>query len=231
MMKPQTGRIVALSAACMVVGGASTLAHADILYAWQLTDGQNSAQFTLSGVDVTVESINGTFKSKTVGGFSGVGVGGGAVTGEIDGLELIRFTFSQPVNVISLSLGALYTAGNYGDTVHETALMTTDLGANLLVASGSVTGSWDGYGALRNDSPAIQGRGGAWTMENTGGGSIFAGPITTLTLSSGNPGPSNAGDFTFRAIQVEAASIPAPGAGLLFAAAGLMVHGRRRRRA
>ncbi|QOJ17206.1 MAG: hypothetical protein HRU76_06285 [Phycisphaeraceae bacterium] len=227
-MHPQKRRILtSTSIAGAVAAACCGAAGADILNSWQLTDGQTSASFTLSGVNVTVESFNGAFKGKTVGGFSGVGVGGGSVAGEIDNLEFIRFSFSQPVNVISLSLGALYTAGNYGDTVHESALITTDLGSHLLIASGATSGSWNGFGTLQNDSPATQGQGGAWTIS---GSSIFAGPITTLTLASGNPGPSNAGDFTFRSIAVEQASIPAPGAGLLFAAAGVMVLGRRRRR-
>jgi hypothetical protein len=75
-----------------------------------------------------------------------------------------------------------------------------------------------------NVSPAIEGSGGMWTIA---GDDIFGGPITSLTLSSGNPGlHSSFGDFSFHSMTL--AVIPSPGAFVLLAGAALVGGFRRR---
>ena len=139
---------------------------------------------------VTAQAFGGNFKAKTVKGVSAVGVSGGSVNAEIDNDEAIEFVFSTPVRVTDLSLAHLFTSGNYGDTVDESARMFVERpgeGAGemfTLTATGATAGLWDGDGSLTNLSIATNAGGGMWAIS---GADIFGGPISSLRLGSGNP--------------------------------------------
>lgn len=210
-----SGIAVALSVASFAQ--ASAISHV------ALTEGASAANFAVDGIDVAASTDVRNFKWKQVAGFWGAGVEGGAVNGEIDGSESILFEFDAPVLVTSLSLGALYTAGNYGDIVNEGARIETNLGVFELYATGATTASWNGLGVVGNDSPGVQDSGGAWTIA---GDDLFGGAVTWLRLSSANPGAACMGDFTFRGLSV--ATVPAPGAFAMLVGAGLVGHRRRR---
>jgi hypothetical protein len=196
---------------------ATTINHTD------LTDGASVAIFALDGINITVTSSGGNFQQKTVAGLTATGISGGTVDGEIDSSEFLTFSFDQPVTVTSMSIAHLFRDGHYGDTADETAEFATSAGNFQFVASGVDTGDWNGFGAVANDSPAINNFAGGWTIA---GGDVFGFAITSLVMRSGNPGlDTGLGDFGFR--QIQFAAVPAPGA---LALLGLFVAAPRRRR-
>lgn len=220
-MIKSTKTVAAAVAASLTIGG---FAHAGGMFTHVgLPGGSSAASFDVGSVHIDSVSYSGTFKAKTVGGVTGVGVSGGSVDGEIDNDEYILFSFSSPVYVTSLSLAHLYTAGHYGDLVNEIARVETNLGSFDLEAASAYAGLWSGLGTVINDSAAIEGHGGAWTVF---GDDIFGGPITWLRLQSGNPGGSPKGDYGFVAMSV--ALVPGPAAFPLLLTLAL-IGGRRRR--
>lgn len=199
-------------------------AHAGLLNNLTLTEGASEMNLAIDNIDINITAMGGTLKNKTVWGVTGTGIANGAVPGEIDGQECLMFTFSQPVYITSLSIVHLFTAGNYNDQWNETAKFVTDAGTFKLEAAGAANANWNGLGSVTNDSPAIEGFSGAWTIT---GEDIFDGPITSLKLRSGNPGSlARYGDCGFA--QLTFIPLPAPGALSLLAAAAI-VAGRRRR--
>jgi len=210
-------------AACGVLAW-PVMASASVIDHNMLGQNQSSASLELGDLNVSVQSVGGDFLQKTVAGYAATGISGGSVNGEIDGSQAISFAFDRPTMITSLTVAFLYTAGNHGDLWNEVALFTTDLGSFTLEAAGATNANWNGFGLASNDSPGVEGGGGMWTIS---GSDIFGGPITSLMLSSGNPGShAKYGDFSFRSMSY--AVIPAPGmAGLLIAG---LVFGTSRRR-
>lgn len=206
------------------MGGAAV---ADIVISHgDLPSGQSTAQFSFvdGAINTQVDTLGGNFAPKTVQGVSGMGISGGPVHGEIAGDQEMIFTFDQPVLITSIEIAHLYTAGNFGDIWNEVALFRTDIGDFFLEASSPSTGDWSGFGDLTNVSYAQEGFGGAWRVA---GEDIFGGPITSLTLMSGNAGNHHKyGDFSF--VNLQAAQLPAPGALVVMAFA--IAAGRIRRR-
>ena len=199
-------------------------AHAGLLNNVTLTEGASELNLAIDGVDINVKAMGGTLMNKTVWGMTGTGVSGGAVPGELDGQQCLVFTFSQPVYITSMSIVHLFTAGNYNDQWNEVARFVTDVGTFELEAAGAATANWNGFGSVANNSPAIEGFSGAWTIS---GGNIFDGPISSLTLISGNPGPlARYGDFGF--LELSFIQLPTPGALSLLAIAAFTPRRRRR---
>jgi hypothetical protein len=189
----------------------------------ELTIGQQQVSLD-KGMDVDVGASHRNFRAKTVNGVTGVGIRGGAVSGEIDGTESITFTFDTAVNVTELQISFLYDNGQFGDSPAEAALIATNVGENVLQVTGPTSASWTGAGTVTNASVATEAGGGHWILA---GNDIFGGAITSLTLSSGNPGHAGRfGDYAF--VSLNAVPVPAPaGVGL---AAGLGLVATRRRR-
>ncbi|TVQ62219.1 MAG: hypothetical protein EA378_07130 [Phycisphaerales bacterium] len=189
---------------------------------------QSSAQVDLGWVNADITAPISTFQFKNVNGTYGVGIGGGAVHGEISGNESIRFDFSAPVLVTSLSLAHLYAEGNFGDVLHESATVLTDLGAFHLQVTSPTTAAWSGPGVATNLSIGTEQGGGLWEVA---GFSIFPGAVNYLELVSGNPGPAYLSDYGFHSMDLRAVPIvPAPATAAL-GALGLGGLAARRRRA
>ncbi len=189
---------------------------------------QSSSQVDLGWVVADITAPVSTFQFKNVNGAYGVGIGGGAVHGEISGNESIRFDFSAPVLVTSLSVAHLFAAGNFGDVLHETATVLTDLGAFHLQVTSPTTATWSGPGVASNLSIGTEDGGGLWEVA---GSSIFPGAITHLELVSGNPGAAKYSDYGFHSMDLRAVPIvPAPATAAL-GALGLGGLAARRRRA
>lgn len=219
MLKRLTASAAAV--ACLHV---SCSAHAGLLNNVKLTEGASELNLAIDDVNINITAIGGTLKNKTVWGITGTGISGGAVPGEIDGEQCLMFTFDQPVYITSLSIVHLFMAGNYNDQWNEVARFITDAGTFELEAAGATAANWNGSGLVANDSPAIEGYSGAWTIA---GGDIFNGPITSLMLVSGNPGPlARYADFGF--LQLSFAPLPSPGAVALLVLAALTASRRRR---
>lgn len=204
----------------------TTAGSADVVEYTSLSNGQQSVSFSLGDVGIEAISSGGEFMRKEVAGVNAVGVSGGSVHGEIDGSEYIQFTFDEALTISSISVAHLYTAGNYGDSWNEAAMISTDRGDFQLEAISATSGTWSGSGAVYNDSAGVEGSGGAWTIS---GDDIFGGAVNWVRLSAGNAGGHGSyGDFGF--VNMAAAPpIPTPGAAAMIVLATFVATGRRRR--
>jgi hypothetical protein len=199
-------------------------AHAGLIENIPLPEGSDSSSMLIKGANVNVVASGGMFKNKTVAGFTGTGIYDGVTNLEIENEEYLLITFDKPVAITSLSIVHLFNAHVYDDLWNESAKFITDNGSFLLTATGATSADFDGFGAVTNDSPSVHGLAGAWTIN---GENIFGGPITSLKIMSGNPGPtSKYGDFSFGQLQFEV--VPAPGALMAFGLFGLIPSRRRR---
>lgn len=197
--------------AALALAAASSASLADVSFSINQNELTNGAAFNdleKNGMGVMIESVSNDFKRKTVNGVSAVGVLGGNVSGEIDSSESILFTFDQGVTISDLQISFLYNAGEFGDDPAEQALISTNLGDFVLGVTGPTTADWSGAGAVANLSVATEAGAGHWSIF---GDDIFGGAITSLRLSSNNPGANASfGDFSF--VSLSASPVPAPGA-------------------
>lgn len=214
-------KMLSFGAALSCALGAAGLASGGVIMHTDLPNGQMSVNLFVDGVNIQVDADPRAFKSKTVAGTPGVGIGGGSVDGEIDNSEYILFTFSTPVVITSLQVVHLYAAGNYGDTVSESALIIADGVDHVLQVVNGTTASWTGLGGVSNHSPGLQNNGGHWEIS---GSDIFGGAITTLKLRSNEVGNSPMADYGFYSL----AFVPTPGAMALAGVSGLCLLRRRR---
>lgn len=211
-------------AALVIGGGFVQAANAGAILHSDFVEGSSVQNYRIDDVDVSVKTRRGVIQNKTLAGFSAVGVSGGYKPGEIDGREYIIFRFSTPVKITSLSVAYLFAAGADGDQWHEQAKFITDSGAARLKVKGAATARWTRFGTVANDSPAVAGGAGAWTVS---GENLFPGAVTRLRLKSARPGSSAAfSDFAF--VGMEFTPVPAPGALALLGVAGLAATRRRR---
>lgn len=217
-------RAAAIVVALLAAAGS---ARASIINHTDLTAGATHIDLSLAGIDVDVDAAPRPFKPKTVNGDTAVGIAGGAVDAEIDGTESILFTFSAPVMVSKLSVAHLFTTGNFGDIVDESALITTDAGAFLLTADTATTGLWTGSGTVTNVSPGTNSGSGWWMTQTVQGASIFGAPTTFIRLESGQPSSqAKYADFGFVNLCFTP-SIPAPATLPAFAFAATLARRRR----
>ncbi len=193
---------------------------------------------TASQAGVTITS-SGTIISRTWQGYTGYGVQGGNVSGEIDGVgtgEWVLVAFDTPQYIDSVQISALYTSGNYGDVVDETALFSYDtdyanrpVSANAFItadtATTAVTGGTDGIGGWSNVSPGEDGSGGVWLMTD-----LFNGKAVSSILFYVNSPASSASLSDFSIMSIETSSVPIPAAVWLLGSGLLGLVGLRRRR-
>jgi hypothetical protein len=166
----------AMTAAAVLSTGAQaatfTITQADFTEGGIL---QNFGGFTLSGV-------NGSFTHRTLGGVTAVGIGGGSVSGEIDGNEAINIS-TAPLYLTSFTIAFLYPNGVYADVGNESAFIVTSAGNITLQTTGETTATVTS-GTVENLAPGNAGA--------TGGGEWRVSGLSLLTsLVSFQPG--NAG--------------------------------------
>ncbi|MDR5171143.1 PEP-CTERM sorting domain-containing protein [Methylobacillus flagellatus] len=149
------------------------------------TDFGTGSEYTAAIADTNV-----TFYAKTKGnrglkdgvfsykpaqdGYQGVGVsplkGSDVTVGEIDKNEWIIAKFDDATVISNLTLGLLFNGPEYGDNKEQASITVTYFDNSTdtfkLVATGDTTAFWSGLGSVTNLSPAIDGLGGVWSLDN-----------------------------------------------------------------
>ncbi|NJR49858.1 MAG: hypothetical protein HC780_10125 [Leptolyngbyaceae cyanobacterium CSU_1_3] len=134
--------------AAIVTGSALSIDSAQAAALKQNHIPNNTNSKTFSGF-ATVTSSPRNFEHKTVGGVTGVGVKGGAVTGEIDGNENITVDFVKAEAIKFFDLAFLYNQGVFSDFAGEIAAVTANgnIQTGKLTVTGGNTATWN-LGAL-----------------------------------------------------------------------------------
>lgn len=200
---------------------------------------------TIGGLNWVATQSSGpqrTFQKKTLGGYTGVGLSGGATSDEIDIGEFL--TGSIPVGglpfwVPSITIGVLFDGPEFGD-VQEVAKVTINslsLGSqsytltNTFESSGPDVAVWSGPGTVTNLSPSTSGSGAVWRITNPFGSinDITSIQFTALVGSCGSGSCNNQSDFTL--VQLKYEPIPEPGTyamlGLGLISLGLLARRRK----
>lgn len=153
-----------------------------------LTPGQSTVDLGALTVATNVRS----FEQKTVNGVTAVGIGGGAVSGEIDGTETLTFTGATMANRLNgFTLAFLYRDGNMGDISNEVSLLDVN-GAVLTTLALDASSTLGGTnGTVTTLSSADTSGGGKFRVSG------LSLPFTSLVFRSGNSGDSTHGDFSF----------------------------------
>jgi hypothetical protein len=173
--------------AIALFAGTAGLAIAEIINAGNYT--------TLNPSFASITSTPRGMDTKTLGGYTGIGVSGGFVDAEIDlsGPERIVITFVQPQYIAYVDLGFLFTVGNYGDLVSETARIVASESpwiAGDLTATSESIGTWTGAsGSVTNLSLGNQANAGVWRIYNPFGSMN----VSSLTFYAVQNGGTSAG--------------------------------------
>jgi hypothetical protein len=156
--------------------GASSMASAALVNGSDFASASGNTHFTGPALnpdfkwEIAPNTL--TFKTKTMGTYTGVGISGTPTTDEIDIGEFLTGTsVNNLFSVFSLQLGVLFDGPEFND-VNEVAQVTATRrnGTSIvhtLRATGTTTAIWSGTtstsGAVSNKSPA----------DNLGGGAVW----------------------------------------------------------
>lgn len=157
-----------LAASVLVLGTAGFAGATQLITAADIPAG-NPTSVTL-GSYATISSSSGGLDTKTVAGWTGIGVHGGNVDGEIDvnnGLgEWVSIGYAQPQVIDYITIGFLFKSGNYGDVVNEAAIVGPSGLQGVLTVTGATTATWTGSGSVTNLSPGLDTYAGVWRIDD-----------------------------------------------------------------
>ncbi|GAB7562576.1 hypothetical protein LG202_06150 [Methylobacillus methanolivorans] len=201
--------LVTTATGVLLTASASAFA-ADTVYGKDFGNGPSHTT-TINGTSVTFSAKTGNNKNKLIDGvfsykpaqdgFQGVGVsplkGGDVTVGEIDKNEWIFAEFTDSRVISNLTLGLLFDGPEYGDS-KEKAFFTVTYFDNStkefkLQAQGETLALWTGgFGVVTNLSPASDGMGGVWSVDNPFGNTA----VKSFTLTS----HADKSDFTLYSV-------------------------------
>jgi hypothetical protein len=110
----------------------------------------------------SIVSEGGNLTLKNLAGWTGIGVAGGYVNGEIDlaNGETVTVHYVNPVTIPEFTLAFLFPSGQYGDKVFEVGIATANgLMNGTLTVTGPTTAMWvlnNHFFAATNLSPAVE---------------------------------------------------------------------------
>lgn len=192
------------------VAGNAALAEYSVVDGSKFKNG--TSLYSTSFSDGTVATFTGSsaFNKKSQGGFTGVGINGGATAGEIDIGEWISGSFSKSVIVNSISLGLLFDGPEYGDVqeVSKINVLFSDGGSDsfTLTATGTHSAIWTGIGSVLSiGSGAVSGGSGAWQITNPFGSRSISSILFTANRGTPSlicPKCANQSDYTFGSMTV-----------------------------
>lgn len=184
----------------------------------QFTNGSNSQ--TIGGLNWT--SSPGNFNKKTVAGYTGVGITGGATNDEINiGEYLTASTTGLPFWVPSFTIGVLFDGPEFNDVQEVARVTITSVSQGTLSYTltnifnwfplWNDTAVWTGPGTVTNLSPSTSTGGAVWKVTNPFGAihDITSVQFTALNGSCGLGLCTNQSDFTLVQLQYE--PVPEPG--------------------
>lgn len=229
--------LVAATLAALPVSASA--ATADIFGSTFGTGATRTFTGLLGGIDATFNAHGGNFQTKTVRGWTGVGVSG-KTGGEIDIGESIVGTFSTAVYVPYLTLAFLFDGPEFND-VQERASISAVLadGTNVsYTLTALFRGDYDytGPSFVDNLSRPTRNNAGVWDIEDPfDGAAIRSLTLTALIGECGRGACTNQSDFALHSLGIERvasppAEIPEPGSVALVLSGLLAVGALARRR-
>jgi hypothetical protein len=161
-----------LIAAALSVASVGAFADVTVLGSTFSGASQSTALGTFSAY--TFGDVAGLFGTKTQDGVTGVGVQGGGSGNELDIGQRISAVFNESYGISQFTLGLLFDGPEYKD-VQEQAQISVKYDGNssftdyVLTATRSLSGTtatWTGLGSVTNIKPALDGKGGVWSVLN-----------------------------------------------------------------
>lgn len=231
-----TSKLLAATASSILMAASLHAVAADTVYGTDFGNG-SSYTTTINGTNVTFSAktgsnqnqlANGIFSYKPgQGGYQGVGVsptsGSDVTVGEIDKNEWIFADITDARVISNLTLGLLFDGPEYGDNKEIATISVTYFNNTTaqfeLQAIGSTAALWSGLGSVNNLSPAEDGLGGVWSIDNPFGATA----VKSIVFTS----HANQSDYTLYSVtavpEPESYAMLAVGMGLI----GFMVRRRK----
>lgn len=201
---------LALSVSAAMTLGFASLAHAAVVNGTDFTQGAQTQN--IGGLAWSISPTGKTFQKKTLGGYTGVGISGGRTNDEIDIAEFLTGTaISSTFGISSFRLGVLFDGPEFGDWNEIAQITAHRLGGasevRTLRADTVSAAAWSGSGTVTNLSPAQNGAGAVWQVNDSFGGFTDFVSISFTALSSNvcdyGTSCNNQSDFTLVQLTTE----------------------------
>jgi hypothetical protein len=225
----QRGGLLRLWAAAAIFLALASTAPAGVIDVNNVPVGIGTSFGDLGFATVTATGQAGedtAFYAKTIGSYTGFGIGGGYSTAEIDLKgEKLTVEYDNPTVITELILSFLYPNLGWDDVVNEVARVTVVAPTSLvgeLTALTSTTANWSGAPSLvTNLDPAVNPSAGVWKISMPFGSQLVQKLEFTAVAVPGGPIDATNSDFGIVSITnsdnevPEAASVLLTGLGLV----------------
>ena len=175
--------------------------------------GVSSEDLLFAVVSAVGSGSDVTFHSKTIGSYTGFGIGGGYSDAEVDlNGEKLTVEYDNPTVITELILAFLYPNQGWDDVVNEVARVTVVTPASLvgeLTALTSSTATWSGAPSLvTNLDPAVNPNAGVWKISMPFGSQLVQKIEFTSVAVAGGPDSALNSDFGIVSITNSDSEVP-----------------------